>query len=229
MTDSCLARRRVQKNTATRRSPTFSGETLIWDVTSSPHAFSAQAYCVTTCTSPHVFFPFSLLSLAPFPPIYPANSRTNTQLPERNPRTAPSGPAPRPARHARPRRALRRRPDLRRDLDLVARHYGHVPGRLFRHLDGLPRRGLPVQRAPRSDVRRQHDVFCRDGFVVRYWIMHAFLRSCACGNVANCFIFCRYERPVGLLITLYVYIVYTIALKFEGCAIFFPSLSRAHC
>ena len=27
---------------------------------------------------------------------------------------------------------------------------------------------------------------------------------------------CRYERPVGLLITLYVHIVYTIALKFEG-------------
>jgi len=25
-----------------------------------------------------------------------------------------------------------------------------------------------------------------------------------------------YERPVGLLVTLYVYIVYTIALKFEG-------------
>jgi hypothetical protein len=29
------------------------------------------------------------------------------------------------------------------------------------------------------------------------------------------FHFCRYERPVGLLITLYVHIVYTIALKFE--------------
>ena len=27
---------------------------------------------------------------------------------------------------------------------------------------------------------------------------------------------CRYERPAGLLITLYVHIVYTIALKFEG-------------
>ena len=26
----------------------------------------------------------------------------------------------------------------------------------------------------------------------------------------------RYERPAGLLITLYVYIVYIIALRFEG-------------
>ncbi len=26
----------------------------------------------------------------------------------------------------------------------------------------------------------------------------------------------RYERPAGLLITLYVYIVYVIALRFEG-------------
>jgi phosphatidylethanolamine/phosphatidyl-N-methylethanolamine N-methyltransferase len=34
---------------------------------------------------------------------------------------------------------------------------------------------------------------------------------------------CRYERPVGLFITLYVYVVYTIALKFEGCA-FSPRL-----
>jgi phosphatidylethanolamine N-methyltransferase len=31
---------------------------------------------------------------------------------------------------------------------------------------------------------------------------------------------CRYERPVGLLVTLYVHIVYTLALKFEGCATF---------
>jgi hypothetical protein len=30
------------------------------------------------------------------------------------------------------------------------------------------------------------------------------------------FDFCRYERPVGLLITLYVHIVYMIALKFKG-------------
>ena len=27
---------------------------------------------------------------------------------------------------------------------------------------------------------------------------------------------CRYERPAGLVITLYVYIVYIIALRFEG-------------
>jgi hypothetical protein len=33
-------------------------------------------------------------------------------------------------------------------------------------------------------------------------------------------IFCRYERPVGLLITLYVHIVYKVALRFEGCADF---------
>ena len=30
------------------------------------------------------------------------------------------------------------------------------------------------------------------------------------------FHFSRYERPAGLLITLYVHIVYTIALKLEG-------------
>ena len=27
---------------------------------------------------------------------------------------------------------------------------------------------------------------------------------------------CRYERPAGFLITLYIHIVYTIALTFEG-------------
>lgn len=27
----------------------------------------------------------------------------------------------------------------------------------------------------------------------------------------------RYEKPVGLVITLYVYLAYVIALKFEGC------------
>jgi phosphatidylethanolamine N-methyltransferase len=27
----------------------------------------------------------------------------------------------------------------------------------------------------------------------------------------------RYERPAGLIITAYVYIVYVIALKYEGC------------
>lgn len=29
-------------------------------------------------------------------------------------------------------------------------------------------------------------------------------------------VMCRFERPAGLLITLYVYIVYVIALRFEG-------------
>ena len=33
--------------------------------------------------------------------------------------------------------------------------------------------------------------------------------SCSCAHA-------RYERPAGLLITLYVYIVYIIALRFEG-------------
>ena len=33
-------------------------------------------------------------------------------------------------------------------------------------------------------------------------------------------VFYRCERPVGLLITLYVYIVYKVALMFEGCAKF---------
>jgi hypothetical protein len=30
------------------------------------------------------------------------------------------------------------------------------------------------------------------------------------------FHFCRYEHPIGLLITLYVHIAYMIVLKFEG-------------
>jgi len=29
----------------------------------------------------------------------------------------------------------------------------------------------------------------------------------------------RYERPAGLFITIYVYIVYLIALRFEGCVV----------
>ena len=43
----------------------------------------------------------------------------------------------------------------------------------------------------------------------------------------------RYERPVGLLVTLFVHIVYTIALKFEGCAtfsfVFFLALELIPC
>jgi hypothetical protein len=53
---------------------------------------------------------------------------TYTQLPKRGPRTAACAPPPRSARHAHPPRALRHRADLRRDLDLDARHHGHVPG-----------------------------------------------------------------------------------------------------
>lgn len=33
---------------------------------------------------------------------------------------------------------------------------------------------------------------------------------------------CRYERPAGLVITVYVYLVYVIALRFEGCV---PSIA----
>jgi hypothetical protein len=58
-------------------------------------------------------------------------------------------------------------------------------------------------------------VLCRDGFVVRT-VLAWFERD----NGDGLIIFCRYERPVGLLITLYVHIVYKIALKFEGCANF---------
>ena len=56
-----------KKNTATRQSLAFWGAMRIWVVISSPHAFSARGYCVTTCTSPHVFFRFSS-PLSPFPP-----------------------------------------------------------------------------------------------------------------------------------------------------------------
>jgi len=31
----------------------------------------------------------------------------------------------------------------------------------------------------------------------------------------------RYERPAGLFITVYVYIVYLIALRFEGCVLIY--------
>jgi hypothetical protein len=62
----------------------------------------------------------------------------HTQLPSRDPRTAAYAPAPRPARHARSRRALRHRPDFRRDLELGTRYHGQVHGRLFRHPQGLP-------------------------------------------------------------------------------------------
>ena len=33
-------------------------------------------------------------------------------------------------------------------------------------------------------------------------------------------IFRRFERPIGLLISLYVHIMYKVALRFEGCANF---------
>ena len=125
---------------------------------------------MTTCTSSSASFYLSIS----LPPLFcsPIRSRSlthaiHTQLPKRDPRTAAGAHPPRPARYARPRRAFRHRADLRRDLDLDARHHGHVPGRLFWHPHGLSRRGLPVQRAPGSDVCWEHDVLCRDGFVVR--------------------------------------------------------------
>ena len=40
--------------------------------------------------------------------------------------------------------------------------------------------------------------------------------------------FCRYERPVGLLMTLYVHIVYKMALNFEGYAEF-PFIRHLRC
>lgn len=81
--------------------------------------------------------PFLLLSVPDLGQSLTHTRYIHTQLPERDPRTAAGAHPPRSARHARPRRALRRRADLRRDLDLDARHHGHVPGRLFRHSHGL--------------------------------------------------------------------------------------------
>jgi hypothetical protein len=40
--------------------------------------------------------------------------------------------------------------------------------------------------------------------------------------------FYRYERPAGLFITVYVYIVYLVALRFEG-SVFFFSFSFLNC
>ena len=45
-------------------------------------------------------------------------------------------------------------------------------------------------------------------------------------STRSCDTFPRYERPVGLLITLYVYIVYLIALRFEGYVVFLPGSIR---
>src|SRR5882672_1000866 len=123
------------KNTATKRSPVFLAETLVWVVISSPCAFSARGSYETTCALPlfSAFFPFS-----PFPapslrfrfaPIDAGYSHTwPSQIPERNPGPTARAPPPSPARHARARCALRVRADLRRDLDLGARYHGHVPG-----------------------------------------------------------------------------------------------------
>jgi len=63
------------------------------------------------------------------------------------------------------------------------------------------------------------------------WCVLVAPRACAAGLVLI-FHSCRYERPAGLLITLYVHIVYTIALKFEGWVVppyvvaFFLTLPR---
>ena len=51
--------------------------------------------------------------------------------------------------------------------------------------------------------------------------------SSACDTPSSLFFFLkkklatirRYERPAGLFITVYVYIVYLIALRFEGCVL----------
>jgi hypothetical protein len=74
---------------------------------------------------------------------------------------------------------------------------------------------LSFQRAPRPDVRRQHHVI-----------------RCDCAVVGSFFVFSRelnidmmrhrYERPAGLFITFYVYIVYVVALRFEGWVAFMP-------
>ena len=45
---------------------------LIWVVTSSQCAFSVRAYCVITCTSPHVFLSPSLSHSHPPTPILPS-------------------------------------------------------------------------------------------------------------------------------------------------------------
>ena len=62
-----------------RRSLAFWGAILIWVVISSPHAFSARGYCVTTCTSPHVFCCSLPPPLSPYPfPVWATHALTYT-------------------------------------------------------------------------------------------------------------------------------------------------------
>jgi hypothetical protein len=115
-----LLRRSAKKSTATRLSPMCSAATLISVVTSSPRAFSARGYCVTTCTLPTFFLSFSpplsfYLSIPIQATHSPTCSPTDIQLPKRSPRTAACAPPLRSARRAHPLRALRRRADLRRE------------------------------------------------------------------------------------------------------------------
>ena len=109
---------------------------------------------------------FPLLYACPGP-VIPGHSFVPPQILDRTPRAAPCAYSARPARHPPAGRALRPRADIRRDLDLGSWHHGDIPGRLFRDSDGSPRRVIPLQRASRSHVRRQHDVLRRDGFMVR--------------------------------------------------------------
>ena len=174
-----------------------------------------REYYGTTCTSPRFFFFFPLL-YACLGPVIPGHSFVPPQILDRTPRAAPCAYPARPARHPPAGRALRPGADIRRDLDLGSWHHGDIPGRLFRDPDGSPRRGIPLQRASRSHVRWQYDVLRRDGFMVRAGCYSRVLAREETDGMRLTFHFCRYERPVGLLITLYVHIVYTIALKFEG-------------
>jgi hypothetical protein len=106
--------------------------------------------------------------LCVFPPYSPFHDRSySPQVPKRTSGPAAPGAPPRAARDARPRRALRRGADARAELDVGARRNGDVPRRLLRHSHGRACRGLPVQRPPRPDVRRQHAVLRRDCALVR--------------------------------------------------------------
>ncbi len=141
------------------------------------------------------------------------NSR---QLLLRTPTPTLPTPPPTTLRHPRPHLTLPNRPNIRHHLNLRARYNRYFPRRLLRYFNGQPRRIFPFQRIGKSNVRRKYVVFYRWCAVV--CVLHGFCGFCYVSFLIVLLI--RYERPAGLLLSLFVYIVYFIALRFEGCVFY---------